>query len=152
MSFRERIRAAAAAILAPIVLRMLPLPRVLTLLDRASSAGHDHYRAHALAHRVRRWLRYGRGPWKETCLNRSVILYSMLRQHGYHPRLHIGVSGTDARFTAHAWVSLDGEPLGDMPTHLAAFRELWSHESAVIARTPARRHATSMRAITSAAG
>lgn len=151
MSIRERLRAVAAAVFTPLVLRVFPLPRALTLVDRASAVGGEHYRAHALAHRVRRWLRYGRGPWKETCLNRSVILYTMLRQHGYHPRLHIGVSGTDQRFTAHAWVSLDGQPLGDTPMHLAAFRELWSHESTIIARVPGRRRRMAVRALSGVA-
>ena len=81
----------------------------------------------ALAKRVRRWLAHGRGPWTSTCLTRALVLYTMLRQHGYRPSVVIGVDGDFHRFDAHAWVELDGNSVGEPMNKTAAFRELFVH-------------------------
>lgn len=45
------------------------------------------------------------------CLAASAIIVRMLRSHGWHAELRIGVCHTP--FEAHAWCELDGRVLGD---------------------------------------
>lgn len=126
----ERALALAAALLLPLALRLLPLRAALVLCDRwpAWSAGSGARRAPAaLADRVCRWLAHGRGPWAASCLTHAVVLYAMLRQHGFAPCLHVGVHGTALDFRAHAWVTLDARPLLEPAAAVARYRELVVH-------------------------
>ena len=126
----ERGLAAAAALVLPVAARLLPLRATLALCDRWPSHPGRRRLRHppaALAERVRRWMLRGRGPWADTCLTRALVLYAVLRQHGHRPRLHIGVAGSARQFTAHAWVSVDGRPVGEAPGALERYRELLVH-------------------------
>ena len=107
----ERVGALAAVVLIPLLLALLPLPAVLAICDRWPRIGDRRATPNGLADRVRRWLAHGRGPWTSSCLTRSLVLYAMLRQHGHRPRLHVGVEGDARAFAAHAWVTLDGNPV-----------------------------------------
>ena len=110
---RERMLALSAAIVLPVALRVLSLPAVLAICDRWPTIQRPRHAPHALADRVRRWMSRGRGPWTSTCLTRSLVLYTMLRQHGYRPRFIVGVAGAESRFDAHAWVTLGDAALGE---------------------------------------
>lgn len=125
--FRERAVALIAAILLPVAVRTLALPTVLRICDRLPSAGRMRQAPGALVGRARRWLWHGRGPWTSTCLTRSLLLYAMLRQHGYRPRFVVGVMGAQARFAAHAWVMLDDMTLGDPRGAVDNYSQLLSH-------------------------
>lgn len=114
----ERGCALAATVTVPLLLAVLPLPAVLAVCDRWPRIGRGGASPNGLAHRTRRWLERGRGPWRSSCLTRSLVLYAMLRQHGFRPRLHVGVAGSERRFDAHAWVTLGGEPL-EQPASVA---------------------------------
>jgi hypothetical protein len=123
----ERGYALAVVVLVPIALRVLPLRATLALCDRfprLASAGASPL---ALTSRVHRWLSHGRGLWTSSCLTRAVVLYTMLRQHGHRPRLHIGVQGASTSFVAHSWVSLAGRPLGEDSGVSREYRELLEH-------------------------
>ena len=126
-SVREKAIALLAAVVLPVAVRMLALPTVLKLCDHWPRAGRLRHGPQALVFRVRRWLWHGRGPWTSTCLTRSLVLYAMLRQHGYRPRFVVGVMGAQARFAAHAWVLLDGIPLGDPRGAVEGYSQLLSH-------------------------
>lgn len=124
----ERAMAVAATALIPAALRALPLRATLTLCDRwPRTPGARCASGEALARRVDRWLARGRGPWRPTCLTRAVVLYTLLRQHGHVPRLHIGASGSAERFRAHAWITLGGTPIGEFEAPLDHHRELLAH-------------------------
>ena len=101
----ERAMAAAATIVIPAAIRVLPLRATLRLCDAWPRTRGPHARPEALARRVDRWLARGRGPWRPTCLTRTLVLYTMLRQHGHAPRLHRGAAGSARHFSAHSWVS-----------------------------------------------
>jgi transglutaminase superfamily protein len=47
------------------------------------------------------------------CLEQSLVLWSILRGHGFDAKLKIGARKEAGRFEAHAWVELDGIPLND---------------------------------------
>ena len=123
----ERALALAATALIPLALVILPLRLVLAFCDRWPRAGLAPRTPVQLAQRVRRWLAHGRGPWASTCLTRSLVLYVLLRQHGYRPGFVVGVAGTSRAFDAHAWVTLDDGPVADPPDVDGAYTRLLSH-------------------------
>lgn len=125
----ERLVAVAALLIIPLALRAVSLQRVLALCDRWPRVAAVPARPPVLAHRVRRWLASGRGPWKSTCLTRSAILYAMLRQHGYRPELRIGVAGRAGAFDAHAWVMVDGRAVDQPAGVTEGYRELLAHHA-----------------------
>ena len=123
----ERGSALLALFLIPLLLAVLPLPAVLAVCDNWPSLGASGATPHALADRVRRWLSVGRGPWTSSCLTRSLVLYALLRQHGFRPQLSLGVEGRSRDFAAHAWVSLGGVPV-EAPLDIAnRYRPLLVH-------------------------
>ena len=123
----ERLLALSAVVVLPLARRVLTLGRTLALCDRWPVLASGRASPFGLADRTQRWLSYGRGPWTSSCLTRSVVLYTLLRSHGYSPCLHIGVTGEPARFLAHAWVTLQGRPVGERPVAVAWYRELLEH-------------------------
>jgi hypothetical protein len=123
----ERLLALAATIAVPLVLKVRPLPVALAFCDRMPRAPYRRQTPQALAHRVHRWMSHGRGPWSSTCLTRSLVLYAMLRQHGYHPRFSVGVAGSARQFVAHAWVMLGDSPVMDRVSVERTYMSLVSH-------------------------
>jgi hypothetical protein len=123
----ERGMALSIAVMMPLALRWLSLPNVLALCDRWPATARVKATPDALARRVSRWLFHGRGPWSSTCLTRSIVLYGMLRQHGYEPRFVVGVHGRERAFDAHAWVTLGGVPVADTPERAGSYTQLLAH-------------------------
>ena len=51
--------------------------------------------------------------FQANCLEQSLVLWSILRRHGFDANLRIGARKEAGRFEAHAWVELDRIPLND---------------------------------------
>lgn len=124
---RDRVLALAATVITPVALRFLRLPRAMELLDRGPRLPAAGAHPVVLADRVQRWLSHGVLLWRSTCLTRSAVLYAMLRQHGYHPSLHLGITSGNGDFEAHAWVSLDGAPIADAAANVQRYQRLYVH-------------------------
>lgn len=58
-------------------------------------------------------------PWRALCLEQSLTLCYLLRRHGHDAIVRLGVRPHP--FAAHAWVEIDGTPLGESPEHLRTF-------------------------------
>ncbi|MBI4816852.1 MAG: lasso peptide biosynthesis B2 protein [Deltaproteobacteria bacterium] len=56
-------------------------------------------------------------PLRTTCLFRSLVRYSMLRDRGVPVRFVMGVQTGARELTGHAWLELDGEPFMEVLTH-----------------------------------
>lgn len=121
--------AAAATVVVPVALRALPFRATLAMCDAWPRTPGARASAPALARRVDRWMAAGRFLWRPTCLTRTLVLYTMLRQHGHRPRLHIGTFGSANHFRAHAWLSLGGRPLGELESSLDGYGELLAHDA-----------------------
>lgn len=52
------------------------------------------------------------GLYRANCLHQSLALCRILREKGLPARLRIGVRRNAQAFQAHAWVELEGTPLG----------------------------------------
>ena len=123
----ERLVACAAAMLIPVALRVLPFRLTLAVCDAWPRTRQARVTPAALARRVDRWMAHGRALWRPTCLTRTLVLYTMLRQHGHAPHLHIGTTGPARQFHAHAWVSLGGSPLAEFDPSLSRYHSLVMH-------------------------
>ena len=123
----ERALAVSATIAVPLVLKFRPLPEVLAFCDRMPVVMRPRHTPQALAWRVHRWLAHGRGPWTSSCLTRSLVLYAMMRQHGYDPRFAVGVAGSARQFAAHAWVMLGEVPVMDAADVATTYTPLVAH-------------------------
>jgi hypothetical protein len=123
----ERAMAVTAAIVVPVALRVLRFRATLALCDAWPRSPGARASADALARRVDRWMASGRALWRPTCLTRALVLYTMLRQHGHAPRLHIGTTGSAHQFRAHAWTSLGGTAVAEPDPLLGDYRELLVH-------------------------
>lgn len=117
-----------AAVL-PLALRFWSLRRVLWLCDRIPPLppGVPAPPVERLARQARRLLAHGHGPWTDTCLSRSVLLYALLRRHRYEPHLHIGAAGRANCFTAHAWLTVDGNSVLEPAPQTDGYRDLLVH-------------------------
>jgi hypothetical protein len=105
-------RALAARIGAWALVAHRPLPEVLSALtpravrraprDLAEDAARASER---LARRLR--------VVPDTCLYRALARYAVLRHAGHPARFVMGLDPAAAQIEGHAWVELDGEPVGE---------------------------------------
>jgi hypothetical protein len=94
---------------------LVPLPRLARLMQATPSARVRHpsreRRVTQLVDRVANGLRLAdRG----NCLERSLVLYRMLGRIGAAPQLIIGVTRSGGAVAGHAWVAVDGRPVGEL--------------------------------------
>ena len=114
-------RMSAWAVWLPLLKYLLPLPRLVRL---AAAAPRRAARQREQEHKVvtlSRWIyapvmRPDRG-----CLQRSLLAYRFLGEANASPRLLVGVRKDEGKVLAHAWVSVDGEPLGESPDWVGGF-------------------------------
>lgn len=109
------IRAAFWIAVAGVFKFLMPLPRLVALIGgRPTSVARDTRREAsviACVNRAARWLRVD--DREGNCLERSLALYRMLAQLGAAPVLVVGFRREDERLLGHAWLTLDGEPVGE---------------------------------------
>lgn len=104
------------------------------LLDPAGALPAAHGRQHAARDRGPVELRAIIGRWRAAvdralavlpgdrgCLVRATALRRRLHEAGLHATVRVGVRRTAGAFDAHAWVEVDGEPVGEPLAHVASF-------------------------------
>ena len=105
-------------------LRWLPFPRLQRWAQYApgKTGREDRTRGRRLAGLVSTAARHHLYPM--TCLRRSLVLQRMLRQEGFAAELCIGVRKEDGGLQAHAWVEVDGEPVGESERVTEAYQQM----------------------------
>lgn len=117
-----------AAALLPIFALLLRAVRLETLLARlkrccpAPREFADQGAARSVAQLVNAAARHR--FFRAPCLERSLVLWWLLRQRGVGATLQIGVRKEAERLEAHAWVELDGVVLNDRPDIAGLFAPL----------------------------
>lgn len=107
-------------------LRVMPLPRVQALLHRMARSRPPR-RAWAISADRLAWLVGAAARhhlWSVSCLERSLVLQALLRRCDALPELRIGVRREGDTLQAHAWVEVDGRPVGDSRTIARQFHPL----------------------------
>jgi hypothetical protein len=93
---------------------------------RNSPCASDQTVQLAIAERAVRAIRSAElhGPATPNCLERSMVLWWLLRREGIRGELHIGARKSGTQLEAHAWVELVGQVLNDhaeVEKHYARF-------------------------------
>jgi hypothetical protein len=97
----------------PVLKWTLPLPRLARLMWTPSSGKQrEPAREERIATLARGLSGPRRGGRFDNCLERSLVAYRYLSRAGAEPELVVGVT-RDRPVRGHAWVRLDGEPVGD---------------------------------------
>jgi hypothetical protein len=122
LSLQEQRILLQAAILLPLVAagrRVVSLRRLQAWLSRALPL-HDQVVQGTVwevieAKRVARLVQTAanHGLFHPNCLERSLVLWALLRGHGIQSVLRIGVRKDRGRFEAHAWIEVGGVVLND---------------------------------------
>jgi len=104
------LRIAAWLALEPLLIRFLPLPRLLAwhtparpLLPPPQRRRIRLFTQFLLSDRV--------DLFERTCLKRSLILYRYLHGEPQPPRFYIGVRSENGRLQGHSWVTLGAVPV-----------------------------------------
>lgn len=97
--------------------RWVPLETLTRWAWRPAERARNHVDERLVAARVARLSQLiTRGA---DCLPRSLLLYRELSRRGADPRLVIGFADASRPFVGHAWVTIDGQPLGETASMLA---------------------------------
>jgi hypothetical protein len=105
---------------AGLLLSILGFERSVALLRRSSGRGRSNEPTEEILSWARktahltsiaaRW-----GPYRATCLRRSLFFWWLTRRRGLDSELKIGVRRDQGKLLAHAWIELNGEVLNDRP-------------------------------------
>lgn len=125
---RRTLRLALLRAVLPLLVRRHHLADLLDLLDGAAAAP-----AAADARRIVDGLR-GR---RMTCLHRALAGYAALRGRGEDVRFVIGVRPDAGTVVGHAWLELDGAPLGEPEDPRARWAVALIHPPPTAATEPA---------------
>lgn len=61
-----------------------------------------------------------------TCLTQSIALHRLLSHYGYRSTVQFGARQADGRFSAHAWVEQDADPLLSKAADIDQYQRLFS--------------------------
>lgn len=136
LSAREKVDlflVAGMALAAEVAVKLFTLPRLtkwlgITLIDEKADAPTSEGAAPStgldqatIARRTRTVDRlYRVWPRKNSCLRRALVLGRRIQAAG--PVLMIGVAEEDGSIRAHAWIEIDGVPVGDTSGDFAPLR------------------------------
>lgn len=116
------VRILAWAAFLPVLKRLLRLEALAKLVWTESRAtGRQTDREEQIV-RLGHWL-YGLGGVTNhgRCLERSLLLYRFLAMGRANPILVIGVQKARTSWVGHAWITVDGQPVGEPPASLQAY-------------------------------
>jgi hypothetical protein len=102
-------RCGALAALVPIMIKLLPLPYVVSVLQRRSKSRTYFFKPDELARIAAAVVRLGPRFGVGECLVRSLVLYNILRNSAYEPVLVIGGKICNGQLDGHCWIEVDGK-------------------------------------------
>ena len=105
------LRSGLLAAVVPLLVRSLPLPRVLSMVRPKHALCESSFKPDELARFARAVVRYAPRFGVGECLVRSVVLYNLLRASAYEPVLVVGGRLCDGEFDCHCWIEIDGKSL-----------------------------------------
>lgn len=111
--------------IAALTLRLVRLEPLLATLKRHCPTPHsavDPDTVQSIARMMKVAARYSLRH--ATCLERSLVLWWLLRRRGIGANIQIGVRKDSDQIEAHAWVELDGVVINDYPDIGATFAPL----------------------------
>ena len=119
-------RVGLTACVLPILARILSLPRLLTFLDTQPIREDDRDPARILS-LVERVLARNIGPLQPGCYRRSLLGFRELRRSGFPARVFFGIRENGDALDGHAWIEVEGLPLGETADPREAFRMVYTY-------------------------
>lgn len=123
-------KSCAWAVALPVLKHLVPVRRLaMTMRKAPDGSARDGAREQRIvtfarwAARVTRWRSGG------NCLERGLIAYRYLCEAGAEPLLVVGVGRGEEGLVGHAWVLVDGRPVGESPSTLAAYTPVFTFAS-----------------------
>ena len=108
------LRIACMTIVARLLIRLLPLPRLMALLDtQAPRPPRSPMAPAALVELTQALLRLSWPRRHRQCMARSLTAFYFLRRWGHPVRLYVGVAKREGALTGHCWLELGGAPLAE---------------------------------------
>jgi hypothetical protein len=123
------LRSGTMAAIVSLMVKALPLPRVLSILQAKGRLGGSSFEAHELARIARATVRLGPRFGVGECLVRSLVLYHLLRRSAYNPVLLIGARLRDGQFDGHCWIEVDGKSLCEFNEPRESFKLVYRFEA-----------------------
>jgi len=124
------VKACGWAFVLPVAKHLIPVKSLATTMRKAPSAqARDRAREIRIvtfarwAARLTRWRSGG------NCLERGLIAYRYLCEAGADPLLVIGVGRGEQGVIGHAWVLIDGRPVGESLSALATYTPVFAFAS-----------------------
>jgi len=74
---------------------------------------------------------FKQGPFKPSCLLRSMALYGLLRSKAIDCQFRVGVRPAGSTIAAHAWIEVEGVSLDASSQEYSAFSQLSSATSGI---------------------
>lgn len=110
----------------PLLKRMLPLPRLVALLQSGTQLDQRDPRQEEKLSALSEWVFRSRPRRsRDNCLDRALVTYRYLGRAGANPTMVVGVAKDDASsrtgVIGHVWVAVDGSPVHDDDERLAGF-------------------------------
>ena len=90
-----------------------PLPEFVAQLGQPIRHHSERYSPVRLVRAINRALRVGR--WQPTCLDKSLVLFRLLREQGDPAEVVVGLPPNAPDHNAHAWVEVNGVDVGPPP-------------------------------------
>lgn len=121
-------RAAAVALILPVLLRFCGIERIVAFLTPPPPArGRRQPSRERIAYVCLRMLgAYDRLWYRSNCLRRSLLLYHCLRTAGTPAVIHFGVKqGSDA-LLGHCWLTVDGVLVNDRAEMVSQFTPMFT--------------------------
>ena len=123
-------RIAALWPVAAVSKRSLPLPDLARRFDAAPSSGRAGWGGAPpwrLARLIDGVLRRAYASRPGYCVERSLLLFHLLRRGGRPARLCFGVAPEEGRLAGHAWVELDGAPVAEPTDPRERYRTTYAY-------------------------
>ena len=119
------VRMAGWSVVLPILKRATPLPRLVQLAQRDARRESRDPEREAKVIALSEWLfRVRPRGSRDNCLDRSLVSFRFLGRLNAQPELVVGVGREGEETTGHVWVMIDGTPVHDDGSTLAAYDRL----------------------------
>ena len=132
------VRIAALAVAVRPLLALMSLPALLRLLDPGVRPGRNPSpagleRPIQLARRV---LSRAHGPFRQSCLRRSLALFRILRAAGFPVSIVFGLARPGDALDGHAWLELDGVSVGEPNGGQTPYKPIYRFPPSVLPPSP----------------
>ena len=115
------VRMLAWALVLPALKVMLPLPRLVQFVYKRGRRGARRIEREQQIATLTRWINRPLVPVDGGCLQRSLLAYRFLSEADAEPQLVVGMRKKGDTVLGHAWVIVDGQPVGESWAALRGF-------------------------------